>query len=192
MADGLVYVVDDDSDLAQSVGRLIGRAGYSVRTFLDPEELLRASAEQPPECVVSDVMMGTTGGFELAERMKSADPAVAMIFMTAWPKTSAAVDAVRTGSVDYLEKPIDEERLFQALERGVAWSRTQRATRARLARLTAREWEVFHLLCQGLSNKMIAGKLGIHPKTIEDHRAAIMRKTQTNSLAQLIALHHVL
>lgn len=192
MPDGLVYVVDDDADLAESVGRLISRAGYSVHTFLEPDELLRASADAPPDCVVTDVMMGTTGGFELAEQVKAADPAVAMIFMTAWPKTSAAVDAVRTGSVDYLEKPIDEERLFQALERGVSWSRTQRAARARLARLTAREWEVFYLLCQGLSNKMIAGNLGIHPKTIEDHRASIMRKTSTNSLAQLIAIQRAL
>ena len=193
MTKGTVYIIDDDGDLACSLARLIGRAGYDTKAFEEPNELHRISREAPPECVVTDVMMGVYDGFKVAEQIKAQDPRVAIIFMTAWPKSMAAVDAVRTfGGTDYLEKPIDEDRLFQSLDRAVAWSRNQKAVRERLVKLTSRELEVFHLLCRGLSNKMIAASLGIQPKTIEDHRSSIMRKTQANGLAQLIELERSL
>jgi two-component system response regulator FixJ len=117
------------------------------------------------------------------------DPAVAIVFMTAWPTTANAVDSVRRyGGLDYLEKPLDETRLLSAVDEGVAWSRRQRSIRARTAALSARERQVFDLLVQGHSNKAVADILGLSPKTVEDHRAAIVAKTGTNGLAQLIAL----
>jgi FixJ family two-component response regulator len=191
--DAIIYVLDDDADLATSLARLISRGGYPASGFQDPNRVQQACTGQLPDALLTDVMMGAFDGFEVANAVKSAHPTVAVVFMTAWPKSTAAVDAVRAfGGTDYLEKPIDEERLFQAIERAVAWSRTQKLVRDRLAKLTAREMDVFRLLCRGLSNKMVAANLGIHPKTVEDHRASVMRKSQTNSLAQLIELERML
>jgi FixJ family two-component response regulator len=128
-------------------------------------------------------------GFAFAERMRAQDPAVAIIFMTAWPTTSSAVDSVRRyGGLDYLEKPIDEGRLLAAVAEGARWSRQRRGALARLAPLTPREREVLHCLAQGMSNKMVAAALSLSPKTIEDHRAAIVAKTGASSPAALIAL----
>jgi FixJ family two-component response regulator len=103
------------------------------------------------------------------------------------------VDAVRNyHGADYLAKPIDEERLLAACARAVGWSRERRAAYQRLATLTAREWDVFRALCRGLSNKMIAAELDIKAKTVEDHRARIMAKTQAIGLASLIELQRAI
>ena len=105
------------------------------------------------------------------------------------PTTANAVDSVRRhGGIDYLEKPLDEARLLAAVGEGVDWSARKRQQLARTATLSPREREVFDLLVQGHSNKVIAAMLELSPKTVEDHRASIMSKTGANGLAQLIAL----
>lgn len=185
----LVYVVDDDRDLGNAVARLLRRNGYAAEPFLEPQLLLEAYAAEPAHCIVSDIMMGDMDGFGFADTLRAQDPGASIIFMTAWPTTANAVDAVRQyGGLDYLEKPLDEERLLNAVAEGVSWSRRQREINARVARLSRREREVLDLLVRGQSNKMIAATLGLSPKTIEDHRAAIMAKTGSNGLSQLIAL----
>jgi two-component system response regulator FixJ len=185
----IVYVVDDDRDLGAAVARLLARHGHAAEPFLDPALLLSVYAQAPSHCIVTDIMMGDLDGFGFADRVRTIDPAVAIVFMTAWPTTANAVDSVRRyGGLDYLEKPIDEPRLLAAVDEGTAWSRRQREIRARTATLTQRERQVFDLLVQGHSNKAVADLLALSPKTIEDHRAAIVTKTGTNGLAQLIAL----
>lgn len=186
---GIVHVVDDDADLAAAVARMLARRGFATRAFVDPAVLLADYAAMPAHAVVTDVMMGDLDGFGFAERLRARDPHVAILFMTAWPTTAHAVDAVRRhGGIDYLDKPIDEDRLCASLAEGVAWSRLRRAAAARLADLSPREREVFDLMVQGHGNKAMAGLLGLSPKTIEDHRAAVFAKTATQSVAQLIAL----
>jgi two-component system response regulator FixJ len=139
--------------------------------------------------IISDVMMGDMDGFTFADAVRELDPDVALVFMTAWPTTANAVDSVRRyGGLDYLEKPIDEDRLLTAVAEGVAWSNSRRLLSRRTALLTTRERQVFDMLVRGHSNKAIAGALGLSIKTIENHRAAIVTKTGTNGLAQLIAL----
>ncbi|WP_010218180.1 response regulator transcription factor [Sphingomonas sp. PAMC 26621] len=189
MTAATVYVVDDDGDLGASVARLLGRHGHAAEPFLDPALLLEVYAEAPAHCVVTDVMMGDLDGFAFADRLRALDPGVAIIFMTAWPTTANAVDSVRHyGGLDYLEKPLDEDRLLAAVAEGIAWSRRTRAVIERTASLTRRERQVFDLLVQGHSNKAVAAALALSPKTVEDHRAAIVAKTGANGLAQLIAL----
>ena len=186
---GLIYVVDDDRDLGAAVARLLRRHGHVAEPFLDPAPLLAVYAHGPAHCIVTDVMMGDMDGFDFADRVRAIDPAVAIVFMTAWPTTANAVDSVRRyGGLDYLEKPLDEDRLLAAIGEGVAWSKAQRATLARTAALTPRQREVFDLLVKGHNNQAIAAALDISPKTVEDHRAAIVAKTGTNGIAQLIAL----
>lgn len=185
----LVYIVDDDADLGASLARLLRRAGFAAEPFLDPEQLLDAYAAAPADCIVTDVMMGEMDGFAFADRLRAMDRAAAIIFMTAWPSTSSAVDSIRLyGGIDYLEKPVDEVRFVTAVAEGIEWSGKRRAKLARTARLTPRERDVFALLVRGLSNKAIAAELNLSPKTVEDHRANISTKTGTSGLAQLISL----
>lgn len=187
--DAIVYVVDDDADLAASVARLLRRHGFSAEPFVDPVALLEEHARLPAHCVVSDIMMGELDGFGFADRLRVLDASAAILFMTAWPTTANAVDAIRRhGGLDYLEKPIAEDRLLAAVAEGVAWSRAKRRAEQRLSALTLREREVFDLLVLGHPNKMVADLLGLSPRTVEDHRAAILAKTGSNGLAQLIAL----
>lgn len=184
-----IYVVDDDRDLGNSVARLLRRHGYEAEPFLDPLPLLDVYGSAPADCIVTDVMMGHLDGFAFADRVRAIDAASAIVFMTAWPTTANAVDSVRRyGGLDYLEKPIDEDRLLAAVSEGVQWSHERRRLKARTATLTPRERQVFELLVQGHSNKVVAGLLHLSPKTVEDHRASIMSKTGVNGLAQLIAL----
>jgi len=185
----LVYVVDDDQDLAASVSRLLRRHDLHAEPFHDPVSLLDAYSAAPAACVVTDVMMDQLDGFEFSSKLRAIDPAVAIVFMTAWPATAHAVDAVRLhGGVDYLEKPIDEERLLSSVREGLEWSRRAREFSTRTAALTARERDVLALLVQGYSNKAIASELNISARTVDDHRAQISTKTGANSLAKLIAL----
>lgn len=186
---GTIYVVDDDQDLGAAIARLLCRHGHVAEPFIDPAPLLKIYQNAPAHCIVTDVMMGDIDGFEFADRVRGLDPAVAIVFMTAWPTTANAVDSVRRyGGLDYLEKPIDESRLLAAVGEGVAWSKAQRAAYARTAMLTPRQRQVFDLLVKGHNNQAIAAVLDISPKTVEDHRAAIVAKTGTNGIAQLIAL----
>ncbi|MBT0669199.1 response regulator [Novosphingobium profundi] len=184
-----IAVLDDDADLAASVARMLARCGHRARAFTQPADLLAALEGADFECVVSDVQLGAMDGFALAEAVRGRDPDIALVFMTAWPTTSHAVDAVRRhGGVDYLEKPLDEERLVAAVGEGRAWAQRARQRGAALAMFTRREREVLDLLVLGHSNKEVAEILAISARTVEDHRAAIMGKSGARGLAQLVAL----
>ncbi|WP_395334348.1 response regulator (plasmid) [Novosphingobium sp. BL-8H] len=184
-----VAVLDDDADLAATVARLLNRNGTPAQPFTAPQDLIAAVPATAFGCVISDIQMGEMDGFAFADALRAKDSAVALVFMTAWPTTAHAVDAVRRhGGLDYLEKPIDEARLIAAVSEGLAWSARQRRIAAVSAMLTRREREVLDLMVQGYTNKEMGPKLGISDRTVEDHRAAIIAKTRTNGIAQLIAL----
>lgn len=185
----IIHVVDDDSDLAQSVARLLARHGYDARAFHTPTAMLARQATAPGHCLITDIMMADMDGFTFAEHIRAHDPGMAIIFMTAWPTTANAVDSVRRyGGLDYLEKPLDEGRLLAAVAEGTRWSIARRAALDRMKRLTPRERQVLACLALGMSNKMVAGELNLSPKTIEDHRAAIVTKTGATSIALMVAL----
>lgn len=185
----LVYVIDDDCDLGSSIARLLRRSGLDAEPFVEADQLLEAHATVPADCILTDIMMGDLDGFAFAERLRGIDEAAAIVFMTAWPRVRDAVDSIRRhGGIDYLEKPIDEDRLLAAVSEASQWSRRRRLQLDRTARLTPRERQVFALLVRGMSNKAIAAELNLSPKTIEDHRAQINAKTGTSGLAQLMEL----
>ncbi|MDB5672000.1 MAG: two-component system response regulator [Alphaproteobacteria bacterium] len=185
----LVYVVDDDADLAATLSRLLQRNGHTSLPFSCPEIMLSSYEAGSGTCILADIMMGPANGFALAEKIRAIDASAAFVFMTAWPSTADAVDAIRRhGGLDYLEKPIDEQRLLAAVEEGLQWSARKKLSMDRVQRLTRREREVFDQLVQGLSNKAVAARLQVSPKTVEDHRAAIMLKTGAESLAELIGI----
>lgn len=188
MSGGRVHVLDDDGELGRAVGRQLEREGYRVAVHQAPGALVQAFRRGEADCLLTDMMMDGMGGFEVARRVRSIDGAVAILFMTAWPRTADAVDAIRElGGVDYLEKPIDRDRLLASVAAAVDATRGRRAREVRLALLTAREREVLDLLVRGHSSKMIAARLAISVRTIDDHRASIMKKSGATSLADLVA-----
>lgn len=185
--DGVVCIVDDDADLGASLARLLQRHGYSARSFTDPAIFLSMHGNSEPSCIITDIMMGAIGGFDLARQLRTNHSAAAIIFMTAWPKTSDAVDAIRDlGGLDYLEKPLDTERLLHAVSEGLTWSRSRHSALARIGHLSPRERQVFDLMVRGKSNKMIAMALSVSVKTVEDHRAAVLKKTGAGTIADVI------
>jgi two-component system response regulator FixJ len=189
MSAGSVYVLDDDADLAGSVARFLGRQGYEAQSFDEIDALLQAYARSPAECVVADVMMPTMTGFEFADVLLQEDHSATIVFMTAWPKTDDAVQAIRDhGGFDYVAKPLDEGRLLDAVSAAVARSKRYAADNERLSSLSAREKQVFELIVRGYTNKRVALELELSVRTVEDHRASIMRKTGTGTLAGLIEL----
>jgi len=189
MISGLVYVLDDDPDLAASVSRLLRRHGYAAEPFIDAQALLAAHPREPADCIVADVMMPQMSGFEFADALRRSNSTVAVIFMTAWAKTDDAVEAIRDhGGFDYIAKPFDEKRLVDVVSKAVEQARARRQTDGRLASLSIRERQVFDLITRGHTNKEVALELGLSVRTVEDHRASILRKTSTRSLAALIEL----
>lgn len=190
---GVVYVLDDDADLAGSVTRFLRRNQFSAEPFVSPSELLDAYRVEPANCVVTDVMMPDMDGFEFAQRLREQDACTSLVFMTGMPTTRDAVDSIRIfGGIDYIAKPLDEVRLLQAVIEGVAWSDQRRAELAKLKALSMREREVLALLGRGLQNKEIASALGLSIRTVEDHRAAIVRKTGAKTLSEIITLAEAL
>lgn len=181
-----ICVVDDDEDLLMSISRLLRRSGYQVQAFSAPEALLSALPSRPPECVLTDVMMGDMDGFRFAEILRPKYPATALIFMTAWPSVSDAVNSFRQyQGVNYLQKPLLAPDILSAVSDAIAWSRPRLKALQKIGQLTSREREVLRLLSQGHGNKQIAFHLDLSPKTIEYHRASLMTKMGPTEMTEL-------
>lgn len=191
----VVFVVEDDPVVRQSLAMLIGTLGVEVRSHGTGRAFLDDPAGREASCVVLDVRMPGLGGLEVQARMAELGMTAPVIFITGHGDVPMAVEAMRGGAVDFLQKPFDNqmllERVRQAMVRGrdLRQEAEQRGiAAARLAALSPREGEVLELLVAGKMNKAIAAELGISAKTVEDHRASIMRKMQVRSVAELVRL----
>ncbi|MDR3529784.1 MAG: response regulator FixJ [Rhodopila sp.] len=189
-----VYVVDDDSAVRDSLRMLLESSGFTVRTHDSARAFL---AERPAVsgCVLTDVRMPEIDGLELQRLLREQGIWLPVIVMTGQGDIAIAVRAMKTGAVDFLEKPFDDEALFQAIDRALAENRLRREAAslsaeasARISSLTPREREVLDLLVTGLPNKAIGNELGTSPRTIEVHRARVMEKLQVRSLPELVRL----
>src|SRR6266404_2622866 len=171
----IVYLVDDDESVRSALLRLLKSAGYRARAFASAQALL---AEPPPDdapvVVLTDLRMPGIDGIELAEKLSAYPIPPPIVFLSAHGDVPASVKAMKDGAVDFLEKPVQEEDLFDALERAVARSRQESFQRRGLAgltdnfaKLTPRERQVFALVISGLINKEVAWELGISEKTIK-------------------------
>ena len=168
--------------------------GYAVQTHGGAEDFL-AVAATAAGCVLTDVRMPGVDGLELQRRLSGLGARLPVILMTGQADVPVAVRAMKAGAVDFLEKPVDEQPLLDAVQRALAASRRllDEASAAAeagklLARLTPRERDVLDLLAAGLPNKAVANKLGISPRTIEVHRARILEKLEVNSLPELVRI----
>jgi two-component system, chemotaxis family, CheB/CheR fusion protein len=191
----VVSVVDDDPSIRDAIRMLLEASSYDAETFGTCEAFLARARPERSACLLVDVGMPGINGLELLERLKAAGSEIPVIVITGRHEVQLAVQAMKTGAVDFLEKPVSGERLLEALERALAsGSRQAEAAKARaeiearLAQLTSREREVLALLVEGLANKEVAARLGISPRTAENHRARVMAKMQARSLAELVRM----
>lgn len=184
-----VHIVGDDEDSLNSLGALLGAFGYRTRPWSDARSFLRAARSLAPACVLVAFDRPGRTGLQLQQDLRERNIALPLIFITRAIDVSSAVRAMRAGAVHLLEMPVDAEELCgtinEAGERlgdSGSLSEGERARRT-IASLTSREEEVLKGLCAGFPNKSIAFDLGLSPRTIEVHRANIMRKLNVRSLA---------
>lgn len=193
----VIHVVDDEAPFRRSLLFLLESAGWRAEGHASAEAFLAAAPSFPGAggCLVLDIRMPQVSGLELQRRLKAAASPYPVIFMTGHGDIELAVQAMKEGAVDFLQKPFKDHCILDAVERAIAISRTrheasQRCSEARqlLSRLSPRENEVARRLALGLSNKEIARDLAISDNTVHVHRQHVMEKTATGSAAELARL----
>lgn len=195
MTDGVVHVVDDDEAMRDSLTFLLEEAGLAVRTYAAPSEILAAASALEAGCILTDVRMPEMTGLDLIRRLRAEGVTHPAIVMTGHADVPLAIEAMRLGVEDFIEKPFDDEQLIAALEGALAAGEAQRRReeevadiRARAASLSGREGEVLQGLIEGKPNKIIAYDLGISARTVEVYRAHVMTKMGARSLSDLVRM----
>lgn len=190
---GLVYVIDDDDAIRDSLAFLLEGGGIEVETYACAADFLANYRRAPPCCLVLDIRMPGMSGMELQDRLLAQGERIPIIFITAHGDVPMAVQAVKKGAVDFIEKPFNDQQLIDLIGRALQHEQEVQIGRqaevratARLELLTPREREVLDLVVAGKLNKTIADQLGISIKTVETHRSKVMEKMQAKSLAELI------
>lgn len=195
MSKPTVFIVDDEEAVRDSLQWLLESSGLTVALFDSAEAFLSSYQPDQPGCLVVDVRMPGMSGLELQEQLAEQHYAIPVIFITGHGDVPMAVQAVKHGAVDFLEKPFNDKELLQIIQRCLEQDRQNRErkqlsdnTSNRLASLTPREREVMQLVVAGKLNKLIADQLNISIKTVEAHRAKVMEKAGVSSLAELVQL----
>jgi two-component system response regulator FixJ len=184
----LVFIVDDDEAVRDSLDLLLESAGHSVQVFEAAPEALEACRARLPACIVTDVRMPEMDGLEFQEKLSEAGIHVPVIVMTGHADVPLAVRAMKAGAVDFIEKPFGDEAILSSIEGALRRKPqvTDPGLVERLNSLTPREREVLELLVIGHPNKVIAHRLDISPRTVEIHRAHVMEKMKATSLPELV------
>ena len=192
---GKVYVIDDDEAMRDSLNFLLDSANFKVTLFETALSFLEALPGLDFGCVVSDVRMPGLDGIELLKRMKASNSTFPIVIMTGHGDVPLAVEAMKLGAVDFLEKPFEDDRLIGMIEAAIRQAEPAAKSEAvtldiasRIATLSPRERQVMDGLVAGLSNKLIARDYDISPRTIEVYRANVMTKMQAGSLSELVRL----
>jgi len=191
----VVYLLDDDAGVVVALGRVLRSRGFSISPWISASKFLDAHDGGTPGCLVTDVWMQGMSGLEVQRVLLARGTDRPVIFMTGQGDVRTTVLGMKAGAVTFLTKPVQAAELIGAVREAVAKDATRRAHRCeladislRLARLTPREHQVFHLLTTGLQNKEIAAELGRAEKTIKVHRGHILEKMQVRSGTALMGL----
>ncbi len=195
MSEVNVWVVDDDAAMRDSLDFLLGAAGFSVQVFESATSFLDALPSGQTGCVITDVRMPGMDGIELLKRLKRENPALSVVVMTGHGDVPLAVEAMKLGAVDFVEKPFEDERLIDTVRAALAdaldavkGEGASPQIASRVASLSPRERQVMDGLVAGLSNKAIARDYDISPRTVEVYRANLMTKMQAANLSELVRL----
>jgi FixJ family two-component response regulator len=189
----IVFVVDDDVSVRESLELLIRSAGWQPETFASAQEFLSRPRVLAPSCLVLDVTLPDLNGLDLQKRVALDRMDMPIIFITGYGDVPTTVQAMKAGAVEFLTKPFGDDVLLNAIRHAIERSRTAlrreaeiRALRDRYASLSRREREVMALVVSGLLNKQVGGELGISEITVKAHRGKVMRKMKAGSLADLV------
>lgn len=194
IADYTVHVVDDEEAVRKSLAFLLTAAGFTVRLHESATAFLAAAPSIVNGCLVTDLHMPDLNGVELLRRLRALPVTIPSVVITGHGDVPMAVEAMKAGALDFIEKPFEDEVLFEALKRAGAelGSRASgddaAAIRTRVSLLSEREREVLAGVVRGLPNKTIAYDLGISPRTVEVHRANVMAKMEARSLPELVRM----
>ncbi|HNY80642.1 MAG: response regulator transcription factor [Sedimentisphaerales bacterium] len=196
-ANPTVFVVDDDEAIRQSLCLLIEDIGLNVKTFGGAREFLAHYDPSQPGCLVLDVRMSGMSGLELQARLRELNMEIPTVIITGHGDVPMAVEAMKAGAMDFIEKPFRDQVLLDSIQRAVELDRRIRAARrqsegfqSRVEHLTRRERQVMDLLVIGKSNKTIAYELGISQKTVDFHRTNVLSKTGVASVVELVRWVH--
>jgi two-component system response regulator FixJ len=191
----IVHVIDDDDAVRHSLAFLLGTAKIEVKTYDSATAFLAIATNVKSGCIITDVRMPEISGIDLLRRLKELKIGVPVIVVTGHGDVPLAVEAMKIGAAEFLEKPFDDEVLLNAVRSALSKQNTdskREAERAdidsRLAALSNRERDVLQGLVSGLANKQIAFNLGISPRTVEIYRANLMTKMQASSLSDLVRM----
>ena len=195
MATSLVHVIDDDDALRDSLSFLLGTARLDVKTYESAEAFLSALPGVNSGCIITDVRMPNMSGVDLLRKLNELQIALPVIVITGHGDVQLAVEAMKIGAADFIEKPFDDEMLLNAVRAALArWEDKCKEVSERssyiekLEMLSSRERDVLEGLIAGKANKVIAFDLGISPRTVEIYRANVMTKTGANSLPELVRM----
>jgi len=190
-----VFIVDDDTGVRSSLRILLKSVGLTAAALASAQEFLDSYHPAQPGCLVLDIRMPGMSGLELQQALNMRGAALPVIFISGHADVPMAVEAMRQGAFDFLQKPFRDQELIDRVQRALAWDQSNRDAlkeheriRARLESLTPREREVLDLMTRGKPNKVMAGDLGLSSRTVEIHRAHVMEKMGTSSVAQLVRL----
>jgi two-component system response regulator FixJ len=194
-SDKVVHVIDDDEAMRKSLAFLLRAAKLEVQTYSSAAEFLERLPQAKSGCVITDVRMPGISGIDLLKRLRELKAAMPVIVITGHGDVPMAVQAMKEGAIDFLEKPFEEEAMLAAIRAAfdvqaadADRQRTVAEIRERIASLSAREREVLEGLVAGQANKVIAYNLGISPRTVEIYRANVMTKMKASSLSELVRM----
>ena len=190
-----VFVVDDDQAMRNSLKWLIESVGMQVKTYSSADDFLSDFYPGRAGCLLLDVRMPGMSGLELQALLAREDARLPVIIITGHGDIGMAVKAMKSGAVDFIEKPFHDEELLSSIRSALDFDEKERRNRsqriqiaARMEELTPREHEVMEMVTEGLANKEIAAALGVSSKTVEAHRARVMDKMRASSLAELVRM----
>ena len=189
MAAPTIFLIDDHASVRDALGEMLSVFGYSVKAYESADAFLATVNKGEPGCIVADVKMPGTDGIGLVRELARRGIAMPVVLISGHADVPMAVDAIKSGAQDFIEKPVDDTQLVAAINRAFARRDLQKSPSgidARFARLTPRQIEIFDLVVEGFTSHTIAAKLNISVRTVESYRAEVMEKMQAESIAGLV------
>lgn len=193
ISDAVVFVVDDDSLVRDSLGQLIKSVGLTTETFSSAQAFLDRDLPDKPSCLVLDIRMPGLSGLDLQDNLVKKGISIPIIFITGHGTVPMSVKAMKAGAMDFLQKPFEDQELLDLIHHAIKQNRQARLEQAeiikikqRIKSLTSREHEILVRVTAGTLNKQIACDLKVSENTVKTHRARIMRKMEVESLAELV------